>query len=98
MEANPEDDGNTKRENDFKLISDELKRQFDLMTRVDDSRNVKLSIILGFIMVVIVQIALTTGYANIVIAKPAALVFFAIGFLAAVCAFCLGFIALTFQS
>jgi hypothetical protein len=94
MEAKLKEADDAKRENDFKLISDELKRQFDLKMRVDDSHNVKLSIILGFIMVIIVQITLTTQYINLVTAKPVATVFFGFGFLAIICAFCIGIIAI----
>ncbi|MGB8310834.1 MAG: hypothetical protein WCE81_03085 [Halobacteriota archaeon] len=77
----------TKRDNDFKLISDELKRQFDLRMRFDDSHDAKFGIILGFIMVIIVQIALTTEYTNIVMANPIAFAFFLIGFAAIFCLF-----------
>ena len=93
MEANLKETEDIKREKDFKLISDELKRQFDLKIRVDDSHNIKLSIILGFIMIVIGQITLTTGYTNLVTAKPVSFIFFAIGFLAIICAFFIGIIA-----
>jgi hypothetical protein len=93
MKTNLDEIENSKREDDFKLISDELKRQFDLMIRVDDSHNVKLSIILGFIMVVIVQITLTTSYTNIMTFAPFAFVLFVVGFLAIICSFCLGIVA-----
>jgi hypothetical protein len=75
------------KESDLKLISDELKRQFDLKMRVDEAHNVKLSIILGFIMVIIVQITLTTEYTTLVTAKPVTTIFFALGFLAIICLF-----------
>jgi hypothetical protein len=39
MEANLKETEDSKRVSDFKLISDELKRQFDLQMRVDDSHN-----------------------------------------------------------
>ncbi len=94
MEANLDETEQTKRKNDFKLISDELKRQFDLKIRVDDSHNIKLSIILGFIMVILVEITLTTEYTNLVVAKPTTTIFFAVGFLAIICAFCIGMIAI----
>ncbi|HXY88472.1 MAG TPA: hypothetical protein VEG44_08530 [Candidatus Acidoferrales bacterium] len=80
----------TKRENDLQLISDELKRQFDLLMRVDDSHNVKSGIILGFIMVIIIQITLTTEFLNAVTTKPVAFAIFIIGFLAMISSFCLG--------
>jgi hypothetical protein len=94
MEAKLTEADDTKRASDFTLISDELKRQFDLKMRVDDSHNVKLSIILGFIMVIIVQITLTTEYTTLVTAKPVMTIFFALGFLAIICAFCIGIIAI----
>jgi hypothetical protein len=97
MKANLKNDigtEDTKRGSDLKLISDELKRQFDLKMRVDDSHNVKLSIILGFIMVIIVQITLTAEYATLVTAKPVTTVFFGLGFLSILCAFCIGIIAI----
>jgi hypothetical protein len=96
MKTNPKENVkiyDTKRDTDFKLISDELKRQFDLEIRVDDSHNVKSGIILGFIMLTIVQITLTTEYTSLVIAKPIAFVFFLIGFLAIIFSFALGIVA-----
>ena len=39
MEANLKETEDSKRVSDFKLISDELKRQFDLQMRVDDAHN-----------------------------------------------------------
>ncbi len=39
MEANLKETEDSKRVSDFKLISDELKQQFDLQMRVDDSHN-----------------------------------------------------------
>jgi hypothetical protein len=69
-----------KRINDFKLISDELKRQFDILLRFDDSHDTKSGIIIGFIMLVIIQISLTMDYTNKVIAKPIASAFFLVGF------------------
>jgi ABC-type transport system involved in multi-copper enzyme maturation permease subunit len=83
----------SKRENDFKLISDELKRHFDLLMRVDDSHNVKAGIILGFIMLIIVQITLSTEYTNLLSAKPIAFIIFAIGFVAILFSFAFGIAA-----
>lgn len=79
-----------KRDKDFKLISDELKRQFDILLRFDDSHDTKSGIILGFIMIVIIQISLTTEYTNLVLTKPIALVFFFFGFAVIFCSFLLG--------
>jgi hypothetical protein len=93
MEAKLKEADDTKRENDFRLIFDELKRQFDLLMRVDDSHNVKAGLILGFIMLIIVQITLTTEYTNLVAAKPIALILFAIGFVAIICSFAFGIAA-----
>jgi uncharacterized membrane protein (DUF485 family) len=94
MEGNPNETEDTKRENDFRLISDELKRQFELVMRVDDSHNVKLSILLGFVMVVLVQLTLTIPLSNIATATPFVSISFLIGFLAIICSFCLGAIAI----
>jgi hypothetical protein len=78
---------------DFKLIFDELKRRFDLLMQVDDSHITKSGIILGFIMVIIVQITLTTEYTSVVMAKPVSSILFIIAFLAMLIAFGLGFVA-----
>jgi hypothetical protein len=94
MEAKLKEADDAKRENDFKLISDELKRQFELLLQGDDSFTVKAGIVLGFIMVIIVQITLTTGYTDLIMARPTAFVFFLIGFLAIICAFALGIFAI----
>ena len=93
MEANLRETDDIKREGDFKLISDELKRQFDLLMRVDDSHNIKSGILLGFIMVIIVQITLTTEYTNIVTTNPIAFASFIIGFSAIIFSFCSGIVA-----
>jgi len=87
-----------KRNNDFKLIVDELKRQYDIALRFDDSHDMKSGVILGFIMVVIVQISLTTEYTNLVLTKPLASLFFTIGFGAIFCSFILGVIGFNLKS
>lgn len=93
MEANLQDSDESRRESDFKLISDELKRRFDLLMQVDDSHITKSGIILGFIMVIIVQITLTTEYTSVVMAKPVSSILFLIAFVAMLCAFGLGMVA-----
>lgn len=94
MDANLNETEDTKREGDFKLISNELKRQFELLIRGDDSFTVKAGIVLGFIMVIIVQITLTTRSTDLIMARPIAFVFFVVGFLAIICAFALGIFAI----
>ena len=94
MEAKLKEADGPKRENDFRLISDELKRQFELLIQGDDSFTIKAGIVLGFVMVIIVQITLTTGYTDSIMAKPTALILFVIGFLAIICAFALGIFAI----
>jgi len=69
MKANSQGADERRRDNDFTIISDELKRRFDLLMQVDDSHITKSGIILGFIMVIIVQITLTTEYTSAVMAR-----------------------------
>jgi len=55
-----------KDDDDFKLVYDELKRQYDILLRFDDAHDLKTGVILGFIVVIIVQITLSNGYVNLV--------------------------------
>jgi hypothetical protein len=93
MEANLQETDDSRRENDFKLISDELKHRFDLLMQVDDSHITKSGIILGFIMVIIVQITLTTEYTSVVMAKPISSILFVLAFVAMLGSFALGIMA-----
>lgn len=93
METNFDEAEQSTRENDFKLISDELKHRFDLLMQVDDSHITKSGIILGFIMVIIVQITLTSEYISVVIAKPVSETFFILAFAALLISFALGIMA-----
>jgi hypothetical protein len=93
MEANLQETDESRRENDFRIISEELKRRFGLLMQVDDSHITKSGIILGFIMVIIVQITLTTEYTSVVMAKPVSSILFIIAFAAMLCSFCLGIVA-----
>jgi hypothetical protein len=52
----------TAREQDFERLSKELQRQFELLLQFDTSVDTKSGIILGFIMLIIAQIALNLGF------------------------------------
>jgi len=45
-----------KKDNDFKLIYEELKRQYDTLLRIDDSHDLKAGVFLGFIVVIIMSL------------------------------------------
>jgi len=65
---------------DFKLIYDELKRQYDILLRFDDLHDLTTGVILGFIIVVKVQITLSNGYINTVVRNSTSFLLFFIGF------------------
>jgi len=50
----------------FNHIADEIKRQYDVVLRLDDSLDTKTGIILGFIFLVIVQITLNVDFIHLV--------------------------------
>jgi hypothetical protein len=54
----------TTREQDFERLSRELQRQFELLLQFDTSIDTKSGIILGFIMLIIAQIALNLAFAD----------------------------------
>ncbi|MHB1348170.1 MAG: hypothetical protein ACYCXK_11845 [Candidatus Humimicrobiaceae bacterium] len=49
------------KQNSLKAIGDEVIRQFDLLLKIQDSHDAKIGIILGFIILILVQIFLRIG-------------------------------------
>lgn len=56
-----------KQDADFNVFSNEIKRQYDLLINFDDSRDTKVSIMLGFIMLILIQITLSKEFFDIII-------------------------------
>lgn len=80
----------TKNDNDFKLIYNELKRQYDTLLKFDDSHDLKAGVFLGFIVVIIAQITLSNDYINTVTKSLVSLIPFLIGFISIFLSFIFG--------
>jgi hypothetical protein len=59
----------TSREQDFERLSAELQRQFELQWQADATVDTKSGIILGFIMLILVQIALSLGFIDTITSR-----------------------------
>jgi hypothetical protein len=60
-----EDCGTRKEIDQFEYIAAEIKRQHDLVTKIDDSLETKIGITLGFIFLVLSQIAFRSEFINL---------------------------------
>ncbi len=69
------------RDDTFKPIIDEIKRQYDLQMRIDNSHDTKIGIMLGFILIVLAQITLSEAFLNEIIKNQISLIIFTIGLL-----------------
>jgi len=65
----------------FKPIIDEIKRQYDLQMRIDNSHDTKIGIMLGFILIVLAQITLSEAFLNEVTKNQISLIIFTVGLL-----------------
>jgi hypothetical protein len=63
----------------FNIISDEIKRQYELQMKVDDSHDTKIGIALGFILVVLAQITLSNQFTDLILNNKASMVVFSLG-------------------
>ncbi len=70
---------NMKTNTNFHVISDEIKRQYDLQIKIDDSHDTKIGIMLGFILVVLAQITLSKEFTDIIVKNNVSLLVFIIG-------------------
>lgn len=68
-----------KKDPNFKVISNEIKRQFELQMKIDDSHDTKIGIMLGFIIIVLAQIVLNNPFLNSILLDKYSLIFFSLG-------------------
>ena len=81
-----------KREQDFERLSEELQRQFELRWQADVVVDTKTGIILGFIMLILVQIALSVGLIGAITSRSVNFitVIFSVGYALIFCSFVVG--------
>ena len=79
-------DGDKMKDSEFKPIIDEIKRQYDLQMKMDDSHDTKIGIMLGFILIVLAQITLSETFLNEIIKNQISLIIFTVGLLSILCA------------
>lgn len=80
-------------EDDFNHIANEIKRQYDVELRIDDSLDTKTGIILGFIFIVTAQILLNKDFIILATKDLPHIAIFAIGFFSIVLSICMGLCA-----
>jgi hypothetical protein len=68
-------------EYDFRAIAAEIKRQFDLVIKADDALDTKTGILLGFILLIIAQVALNKDFFSLITRSSAELAVFFVGFI-----------------
>ena len=56
-------------DDDLRDIADEIKRQYDVVLKMDDSLDTKISIVLGFVFLTLSQIALNKDFVGLVLHK-----------------------------
>lgn len=80
-------------EADYNIALDEIQKQREILLKMDDSLDTKISIILGFTFVVIAQILLKNDLITLVVKDNPHIIVFALGFVFIICSVCLGIIA-----
>lgn len=68
-----------KQDVDFDVISDEIKRQYELGMKIDDSHDTKIGIILGFTIMVLAQIILNKDFIEFILLNKYSSIMFFIG-------------------
>ena len=82
-----------KHDEDFRLVSDEIVRQFNVQASTYDSNDTKAGILLGFVLLILSTITLNSGFVQAVAADQTSIWFFVAGLLGMAISFILGCMA-----